>query len=332
MMTEATLAEYAAVQDAVGLFDFSNRGKIKVIGPDRMTFLHAMVSNDVLELSDWAGRYGTLLTARGRIIADFFYYKFPDLLLVDIRRDLLTRTLEALQKHIIMDEVEIQDVSLKMQHVSLQGPRTLKLVEELFGVSAPSNQQRVRAVQWDQTKIWLIRKDELSEYGMELIFPERITTALRKALIQRGNPLGLCLIGEEVHNILRMEAGIPWYGFDMDENRYPMEAGLKDAISLTKGCYVGQEVVAKATNIGGVTNLLMGLKLRENLIPEKGSPVLNEEGQKMGKITSAVFSPRLECPIAFAYLKRAGVRVGDKYRVKISKDKIVYAEVVDKFV
>lgn len=331
-MTEATLLEYAAVQDAVGLFDFSNRGKIKVVGPDRRTFLHAMISNDVLELSDWTGRYGTLLTARGRIIADFFYYNFPDFLLVDIRRDLLTRTVEALQKHIIMDEVEIEDISLKMHHLSLQGPRSFELVEEVFGVSAPSKKQRVRIVNWEQTEIWLIRKDELAEYGMELIFPEKITTNLRKTLIQGGNPLGLCLVGEEAHNILRMEAGIPWYGLDMDENRYPMEVGLKNAISLTKGCYVGQEVVAKATNIGGVTNLLMGLKLRDNLIPEKGSLVLNEEEQKLGGITSAVFSPLLACPIAFAYLKRAEVRVGDKCMVKIEENKTIYAEIVDKFI
>lgn len=331
-MTEATLLEYSAVQDAVGLFDFSNRGKMKILGPDRRTFLHAMISNDVLELSDWTGRYGTLLTARGRIIADFFYYNFPDFLLVDIRRDLLTRTVETLQKHIIMDEVEIQDVSLKMHHLSLQGPRSVELVEEVFGVSAPSKEGSVRAAQWEQTEIWLIRRDELSEYGMELIFPERISTDFRKTLIQGGNPLGLCLVGEEAHNIMRMEAGIPWYGLDMDENRYPMEVGLKNAISLTKGCYVGQEVVAKATNIGGVTNFLMGLKLQGDLIPEKGSLVLNEEEEKLGGITSAVFSPLLKCPIAFAYLKRAEARVGDKCTVKIHENKTVYAEIVDKFI
>ena len=127
-----------------------------------------------------------------------------------------------------------------------------------------------------------------------------------------------------------MESKRPRYGVDMDENRYPMEAQLHEAISLTKGCYIGQEVVAKATHVGGVANLLMGLTFKDSVIPAKDSPVKDGDKQ-IGIITSAVFSPRLGCPIALAYLKRPFARVGEQYHVDTDEREGLAAEVVEKF-
>ncbi len=121
-MESQTLEEYQAVRDAVGFLDLSDRGKIEVTGPDRITFLHSMISNDVKELPEWAGRYGTFLTARGRIVSDFFYYKFPEQIILDITTDLLAKTVQTLEKYIVMDEVDLKDVSTDSSHFSLQGP------------------------------------------------------------------------------------------------------------------------------------------------------------------------------------------------------------------
>ncbi len=107
-MESQTLEEYQAVRDAVGFLDLSDRGKIEVTGPDRVTFLHSMISNDVKELSEWGGRYGTFLTARGRIVSDFFYYKFPEQITLDITTDLLAKTVQTLEKYIVMDEVDLK--------------------------------------------------------------------------------------------------------------------------------------------------------------------------------------------------------------------------------
>ena len=117
----------------------------------------------------------------------------------------------------------------------------------------------------------------------------------------------------------------------MNENRYPMEARLEEALSFTKGCYVGQEVVAKATHTGSVSNLLMGLRVQDDRIPPPDSPVLNA-GKQIGAVTSAVFSPRWNCPIAFAYLKRAFARPGELCQVEVAEGESVSAEVVDRFV
>ncbi len=329
-MQQETQEEYQAVRSAVGFLDLSDRGKIEVTGPDRVTFLHSMISNDVKELPEWDGRYGTFLTARGRIISDFFYYRFPDELLLDISTELLARTIEVLEKHIIMDQVDLKDLSSERSHFSLQGPAASQLVQELFGDSGPGTQYAVQEVKWQDTTLRLIRKDELAECGFEMILPQQIASSLQGSLRERGSSLGLREIGREARNILRLEAGIPWYGIDMNENRYPMEARLEEAISLTKGCYVGQEVVAKATHTGSVGNLLMGLKVKEDRIPPPDSPVLSS-GKQIGAVTSAVFSPRWNCPIAFAYLKRAFARPGEVCQVEVAEGESVSAEVVDRF-
>ena len=327
----SVLQQYRAVRQTVGFLDLSNRGKIEVTGPDRVTFLHAMISNDVQELKEFAGRYGTFLTATGKIISDFFYYKFPDRLIMDLAPQLVGKTMQTLRKFIVMDEVDLEDISGGLAHFSLQGPRSPELVEQLFGEAGPSDDYQVRQLNKGESRHWLIRKNELAEAGFEVVLSERAASSLRSAIWDCRDAFELCEVGDGVRNVLRLEQGIPWYGVDMDETNYPMEARLDSAISLTKGCYIGQEVVSKATHIGGVNRILTGLKFKDPAIPAKDAPVLSSEGKPIGKITSGVFSPRLQCPIAFAYLKRALVFPGKLCQVEVSEGSLVSAEMVEKF-
>ncbi|MCH8319828.1 MAG: aminomethyl transferase family protein [Acidobacteria bacterium] len=303
-MKSQTLEEYQAVRDAVGFLDLSDRGKIEVTGPDRITFLHSMISNDVKELPEWSGRYGTFLTARGRIVSDFFYYKFPEQIILDITTDLLAKTVQTLEKYIVMDEVELKDVSSDSSHFSLQGPGASNLVQELLGNSGPEEQYAVQEVKWQETTLWLIRKNELAESGFEMIVPRKIAPSLRAALEEKGSGSGLREIGEEARNILRLEAAIPWYGVDMDENRYPVEARLDQAISYTKGCYLGQETVARIDALGRVNRLLRGIRINSNEIPPPGGEFVRD-GKVVARITSSCWSYKLQAPLALAYVRRA---------------------------
>ena len=331
ILPQEILDQHNAVREAVGFLDLTDRGKIGVTGPDRITFLHAMISNDVVELPELTGRYGTFLTDRGKIVSDFFYYKLPATLLIDVARDLLPVTKETLEKYIIMDEVELEDLSAQRAHFSLQGPKAADLVETLFGNAIPGEPYQMRKVDWEGASLWLVAKRDLAESGCELILPTAIAESLKKAILKEGDSLGLAEIAQEARNILRLEAGIPWYGEDMDEHRYPMEARLESAVSLTKGCYLGQEVVSKATHIGGVSNLLMGLKIREPVVPAKDARVLSDEGTPIGAITSAVFSPRFEHPIALAYLKSKFALPGEVCQVETVEGTTAPAEIVEKF-
>jgi folate-binding protein YgfZ len=331
-LDRSILEQHKSVREAVGFLDLTDRGKIEVTGPDRTTFLHAMISNDVVELPELAGRYGTLLTDRGKIVSDFFYYKLPEILLIDVSKELLPVMKETLEKYIIMDEVELEDLSGQRVHFSLQGPKASELVLNLFETAISSEAYQVKEVDWEGSPGWLIAKQDLAESGCELIFSAEVTESLKQAILKEGDSLGLAEISREARNILRLEAGIPWYGEDMDENRYPMEARLETAISLTKGCYLGQEVVSKAVHIGGVSKLLMGLKVNLSVVPVKGARVLNNEGTQIGAITSAAFSPRFERPIALAYLKSKFALLGDVCQVETGEGKTATAEIVEKFV
>ncbi len=330
-MDAPTLAQYDAVVHGVGLIDLSDRSKLEVTGPDRVSFLHSMISNDVEGLPDYAGHYGTFLTARGKIVSDFYYYRFPEFLLLDLDRSLLDKTLGELGRYIIMEEVDLSDASSAYGHFSLQGPRSGELVRDLFGEAGPQEVYGIQAVGLGGEQAWLIRRPDLADEGFELIFPAETGSDLRVAIQEKGAAQGIRELEEEAWNVLRTEAWIPRFGIDMDETRYPMEARLDQAISLTKGCYLGQEVVAKATNIGGVNNLLMGLKLEDGAPPARGARVLSEEGKEIGTVTSAVLSPRLDCPIAFAYLKRGFASSGNRCRVEIEANEAASAEIVERF-
>lgn len=325
------LEEYNAVRHTVGFLDLSGRGKIEAAGSDRISFLHNMISNEVQGLADFTGGYAALLTATGKIIADFFYYRLPESVLIDVDGELHAKLLASLEKFIIMDDVTLKDVSANFAHFSLQGPRSGELVQNIFGGELPAENYHVRQMNWDRGSGWVIRKNELSESGFEILSSSETAAALRASVLERGEELGVREIGEEAWNILRFEAGIPKYGIDMDESHYPMEARLDKAVSLTKGCYPGQEVVARATHLGGVPKLLMGLKIEGTTIPQAGARVLDQEGKEIGIITSALFSPALEQPIAFAYLKRIFAGAGKRYQVEVSPQKFAGAEVVEKF-
>ncbi len=330
-MDAATLAQYHAVVQAVGLIDRSDRGKLEITGPDRVSFLHSMISNEVEGLSEFTGRYGTFLTARGKIVSDFYYYRFPEFLLLDIDLSLLGKTLEELAKYIIMEEVDLSDASAAYSHFSLQGPRSPQLLQDLFGETGPQEVFEIQQLDHGGGQVWLIRRPDLAAEGFELVCPAEMGSDLRTSIQEKGAAQDIQELEEEAWNVLRTETWIPRFGVDMDETRYPMEARLDNAISLTKGCYLGQEVVAKATHIGGVNNLLMGLKLDDGLLPVRGARVLSEEGKEIGSVTSAVLSPRLGCPIAFAYLKRGFASAGNRCRVELSAGEAASAEIVERF-
>jgi glycine cleavage system aminomethyltransferase T len=126
-----------------------------------------MISNDVVELPEWSGRYGTFLTGRGKIISDFFYYKLPETLLIDVACDLLPVMKETLEKRISMDEVELEDLSERVSHFSLQGPRVPDLVEKVFGNVFPEQSYGVRKLDWRGALLRLVAKPELAESGCE---------------------------------------------------------------------------------------------------------------------------------------------------------------------
>ncbi len=327
-LSDESLAQYWAVAKRAGLVDLGGRGKVRVSGPDRISFLHAMLTNDIEALGPLSGCHCAFLTTTGKLVATFFLYKLERSALIDVESDSLAALMETLGRFIIMDDVVLEDVSGEWGHLSLQGPEARGIAAVALGTPVPADQLVLAEVSRGQWRGWLLGKNSLAEVGCEVILPRPAIEALKDEL---ENDHGVVAVDEEAREVLRVEQGRPRFGIDMDGRNYPMEARLDDAISFTKGCYIGQEVVAKATYIGGVGRLLSRLRLSGHRVPSRGSGLLDESGKAVGSITSAVFSPRLGRPIALGYLKRAAAEPGGLVRVELGDGSSVPAEVVESF-
>ena len=301
--------EYQAVWQTAGLLDCKRRGKVRVNGPDRIDFLHAMVSNDVQGLDNLKGCYATFLTSTGRLIAAFCVYRFQDHVLLDVEDDRLSTLQKTLRGFIIMDDVELVDVTSQWKHISVQGPKSREILEDFFKQSLPTRRLEVKSFEHEGTHGWVIRKGTLHDEGFELLLSTgRAATIIRQL---ESPPWQLTRIGSDIQDLLRLERGLARFGVDMTEQHSPLEARLDQAISLDKGCYVGQEVISKATFVGRVPRLLCRLQYQGQELPAAGDQLQDEQGSRVGTVTSSALSPRFG-PIALGYVRRRSANSGTR--------------------
>ncbi|MBI1883750.1 MAG: hypothetical protein HYS08_06050 [Chlamydiae bacterium] len=286
--------EWKAVRTQVGFLDLSHQGKILVEGKDRASFLHNMFSNDIKSLTPGIHRYTTLLTPKGKIISDIDVYAFENYFILELYPENVKKVVDRLNSFIITEDVMLKDVSPLFGHLSFQGPLSNEKI--LSGNFQAFDHERC------------------GEKGYDFIIP------MKNLETQKIQSIGLT-----TYNILRIEAGIPWYGSELDETIIPNEANLENAISWTKGCYPGQEIVARVKYLGGVQKKLTGIVMEGNVIPQKGDRILKDE-KEIGIITSAVYSFQLSCPIALAYLKTASATPDEKIQIH-HEDKILNGKV-----
>ncbi len=321
-------SQHEAVQRSAGVLDYSDRGKVRVRGPDHVSFLHSMISHDVQSLGQQAGRYATFLSHNGRLISDFYFYKLDGFVLIDLDAGRAPVLVESLNRFIIMDDVEIVDETVVWDHLSVQGPLAGNILEQMAPGPMPRELYQVQEV--TSMDALVINKPALAEAGYEIFLPRGLGQALAAQILDEFGPRGVAKVDGRTRNVLRLERGTPWFGVDMDESNYPMEAGLEEAISLDKGCFVGQEVVAKATYVGGVRRRLCRLLFSPGSpVPVPGAKVICND-RKAGAVTSAVHSIRLQRPIGLASLIRARARPGDEVTVVVNGDSF-QARVVDSF-
>jgi folate-binding protein YgfZ len=290
-----------------------------------------MISNDVEGLAAGEGNYATFLSATGKILADFYYYRFQEYVLIDIAGELLEGFVETLSKYIIMDDVNLEDISAQIDHYSVEGPKSGELLRAILKDDLPSGRLKVHASRWEGSPLWWLRKDELASPGFEVILPKTVSRKFQNSLVEKGAALGIEQTSSDAFELLRMEKGIPINGIDFSQKNNPVEARLSGAYSLTKGCYVGQEVVSKATLVGSVPKALSRLKIEGELVPEREASIFESDGKEIGWITSAVWSPLLKQPIALAFLRKGFWDPGQVHQVEGPSSERLRAEVVDGF-
>jgi len=310
------VAEHRAVREASGLFDFSFRAKFQVKGRDHIRFLHRMLSNDIQKLSAGQGTYATLLNAQGHILVDLRLYRADDCCLVDTDADLCEKAMKGLARYVVGDQLEI--APLELYALAFQGPRARPLLEKTLhielsaGLLGPAGQEFGHfATNYAGHPIRVVSASSTGEEGYEVWVGARGLEAIWGAACGQAPTYGTLACGFEALETLRIEAGIPRYGQELDEDTIPLEAGLNNALSFTKGCYVGQEIVERARSRGHVNWKLVGL-IVDSPRPPQPADKLSAEGKEIGEVTSACVSPTLGRTIALAYVRREVSEPGAK--------------------
>lgn len=286
------------------LVDRSSRGRIKLKGSERAAFLHGLLTNDIASLMPGTGTYAAYLTPQGRMISDMRVVETGDAILLDVESSVVDALARKLDSLVFSEDVTIENVTAATTAIGVHGDSANALLEQT-AAPAPSALER----QFDNmpTSIagcdaLLVRDDYLGVPGFDLYVAARDVARVRSALVERGGALA----DDATVEALRIEAGRPRFGVDMDAETIPLEAGLQDrAISFTKGCYVGQEVIIRVMHRGQgrVARRLVRLTLGGTSVPARGEAIM-AHGARVGEITSAARSPKTGGLIALGYVHR----------------------------
>ncbi|MEQ9618001.1 MAG: aminomethyltransferase family protein [Deltaproteobacteria bacterium] len=298
------LGEYEAVRKNAGITDLSHRGKLRLSGKEHLKFLQGMLTNDVVKLPVGSGMYATILTVKGRVLSDMNVYRGEDYVFLDMEPGLNEKVGDLLKKFRLSYKADIEDMTKSLGLLSVHGPRARGLVQELLGggVAEMSERSHFKA-DVEGMEVTAVRINRTGEEGYDLYAGSESLGNLWELLSGRGADSGLEPVGSDALEILRIEAGIPVYDRDMDESTIPIEAGLWHALDFEKGCYVGQEVVARIKWRGHVNRHLTGFIIDGDELPLRDDEIYNGD-KKVGRVTSSVFSPVLGRPVALGYIRR----------------------------
>ena len=317
------LAEHRAFIETAGVIDLSARGRVCLLGADRLRFLHGQVTNDVNKLEVGQGCYAAIISGKGRMQADLNIFRLQDEVLLDFEPGLTATIIERLEKYIIADDVQVVDVDPHYGLLSVQGPKSAEVVARLeLGEPVPEKPLNfVKVADATLGDIYVVNHPRLGSAGFDLFVPVAALGAVADKLVLAAKQSGGCACGWTAFDAARIEAGVPRFGVDMDETNLPPEAGLEaKAVSYNKGCYIGQEVIARIRTYGQVAKALRGLKLSGGL-PSRGDKLV-KDGKEVGYITSALHSPKLNEPIALAYVRKECNQPGSALTVRAAAGEI----------
>lgn len=311
-----TSREYQQTLERASCFDLSLHGLIRCQGRDAPRFLHNLSTNDVQKLPHGAACEAFLTSAQAKIVAHAWILNLGEIqgehvIWLDVGHGQAEKILAHLDKHLISERVELSNETANFTHVHVAGPRAVRDLAGRINVDI-ANLEDLRAVGFSlgsgNAYVW--RRNRLGVIGYDIFLP---AAAQESAIFLRELPVPRA--GEQAFEWLRMEAGLPRYGIDVTEGNLPQEVDRNEqALSFTKGCYIGQETVARIQSFGHVNRTLRGLLLEGTDVPSPGSKIYRE-GTEVGSITSSVLSPRLARAIALGYVRRGSESPGQPVQI-----------------
>jgi len=311
--------DYRAIHERAAIGAIAERRQIAVAGPDRASFLHGLLTNDTQSLTAGHGCYAAWLTPQGRMLCDLHVIESGDMILLDVPAEEVAQIAERLEQFHFGENVQIASLADSLRAVWVHGPQA----GQILAVAAPregtpydewASHENTRT-EIDGMPVVVARIDQLNVPGYAVYTDVQHEAAVTRAIARTG----ALHASPKTLEAVRIEAGYPIFGVDMTHETIPLEAGIEDrAISMTKGCYVGQEVIIRVLHRGGgrVARRLVRLQIQGD-VPQRGAKVFSGE-REIGFVTSAAESPRLGA-IALAYLHRDFVEGGSEVQVDLGE-------------
>jgi folate-binding protein YgfZ len=317
------MLEYAAVREGgSGLSDLSSRGRFLVSGTEAIQFLNGLITNDMKTLAEHRWMPAAFPNVQGRLIASVRVIRSVDektdrnvcpTFLIDTEAATHQSVLKNIERFTLAGDFRVTDVTTQTALISVQGSKAADVVRAVLGDTVASIEANEACAINDVT---VIRASHTAEAGFDLLVDREQASGLWDALQADGAQP----VGYDALEILRIEAGVPRYGIDMDENNVVTETGLDEAVSYTKGCYVGQEIIARIKYRGHVAKKLSGLLFAAGVKAEAGATIKSTDGKEIGRITSITYAPHLRRAIALGYLKYDYLASGTSVRISADNE------------
>jgi len=293
-------SQFEALRSGCGIFNLKSRAKIALTGSDRVRWLNGMVTNNIRDLAIGAGVYAFLLSPQGHIQADLYAYNRGESILLDTDRSQLEKILAIFDRYIIMDDVEVADISDQLRALAVIGPKAKETLKNARFDLPPLTTLQFAEALWQGKPVTIMRGDHPGVDWYEIW----VAPGLFSSLIDALTGAGAVSVGPEAVNLLRIAAGIPRYGEDIRERDLPQETSQERSLNFNKGCYLGQEIVERIRSRGAVHRKFAGFEVEGDL-PAPGTRV-QSDGKDFGEITSVAALPLQDGArnLAIGYIRR----------------------------
>ena len=315
------IEEHMAVRQGVGVADLSDRGLNRITGEDRVSWLQNLISNDIRPLNAGQGLPSAFMDHKGKMLAYFRVLFLEDSILLEDLGEVGETTYQHLKKFLLFGTKAKMENCLESWGILLvSGPSAPALIREAFSVDmADAKPFTIHTGNMDGTPVLLLKAEETGEQDIEILVPHSELLNVWDRIWSVGQRFSLRAVGRKALESLRLEAGLPKVGPDINDRIVPPEANLEGkAFSLTKGCYPGQEVVARMDTYGSVKRRLVGLTLDlpDNQLPEPGAKLFIFD-RAVGFLSIVAYSPVLKKPLAFGFPLRDFMKPGTALTVEV---------------
>jgi folate-binding protein YgfZ len=321
--------EFAKLRAECGVYDLGYRAKISLTGGDRVRWLNGMVTNNIRDLVSGQGVYAFLLNPQGHILGDLYAYNRGESLLVDTDRSQVEKILATFDHYIIMDDVEVANLSEQLTALGIGGPKCLEVMKKA-GIELPALQPvQLHEIQCDCecgcVKCTVVRTDSSMESYEIWLSPDSVKPLWNKLLASGATPIGF-----EALELQRIASGIPLYGVDIRERDLPQETEQARALNFNKGCYIGQEIVERIRSRGSVHRKFSGFVAEPGPAIAPGTKIVAGE-KEVGEITSAasIRFPSAAKNVALGYIRRELGTPGREVKLRAAVARVVALPVVE---